>query len=138
MSRGPLKPAHCAIKAHYECLAGYADQHVAHAGALRSAFQRLLAETSRAHGWTLIPELGTKAAAGVNGVSAATRTAVPRRGKREVFRADLRQPPQLCDPLNQFYAYIEPDIADFEQAAYPCPRAIVLRLGADHSCPAGL
>ena len=37
-------------------------------------------------------------------------------GKREVFRADLREPQQLCDLLNLFYAYSEPDIADFEQA----------------------
>ena len=30
--------------------------------------------------------------------------------------ADLREPQQLCDLLNQFYAYTEPDIEDFEQA----------------------
>ena len=61
MPRGPLKPAHRAIKAYYDCLAGYTDQRVTHEGALRSAFQTLLADTARAHGWTLIPELGARA-----------------------------------------------------------------------------
>ncbi len=60
MVKGPLRPAHRAIKAYYETLAQYGDQHVAHEGALRSAFQTLLADTARAHGWTLIPELGAK------------------------------------------------------------------------------
>ena len=171
MPRGPLKPAHRAIKAYYDCLAGYTDQRVTHEGALRSAFQTLLADTARANGWTLIPELSAKATGqGGVGVSPAnspthtirpdgtirdanslprgyweakdtaddldaeivkktalgyslvntifedTRTAVLFQGKREVLRADLREPQQLCDLLNQFYAYTEPDIADFEQA----------------------
>ncbi len=47
---------------------------------------------------------------------ADTRTAVLFQGKREVLRADLHDRQQLCDLLNQFYAYTEPDIADFEQA----------------------
>ncbi len=34
----------------------YAQQGVEHEGAVRSAFQNLLAETGRRVGWTLIPE----------------------------------------------------------------------------------
>ena len=52
----------------------------------------------------------------VNTIFEDTRTAVLFQGKREVLRADLREAQQLCDLLNQFYAYTEPDIADFEQA----------------------
>jgi hypothetical protein len=60
MRKGSLKPAHRAVKAYYETLAQYGDQQVAHETAVRSAFQTLLADTARAHGWTLIPELGGK------------------------------------------------------------------------------
>jgi hypothetical protein len=182
MRKGSLKPAHRAVKAYYDTLARYADQQVGHEGAVRSAFQTLLADTARAHGWTLMPELsarasdpnrdrggagappeptrassaavgtrtirpdGTlrdanslprgyweakdtaddldaeivkKAAKGyslVNTIFEDTRTAVLFQGKREVLRADLHEPQQLCDLLNLFYAYTEPDIADFAQA----------------------
>ena len=42
-----LKPTHKAVKGYYAALARYADQSVGHEGALRSAFQNLLAETGR-------------------------------------------------------------------------------------------
>ncbi len=218
MAKGPLKPSHRAVKAYYETLAQYGDQHVEHETAIRSAFQTLLADSARSHGWTLIPELsahvrdpsrdregaakpspgshagvpaadtgtvaslprlgpegtvaslprlgpegtaaslprlgpartirpdGTlrdanslprgyweakdtsddldaeivkKAAKGyslANTIFEDTRTAVLFQGKREVLRVDLHEPQQLCDLLTHFYAYTEPDIADFEQA----------------------
>ena len=52
-----VKPTHKAVKNYYAALGAYADQSVGHEGALRSAFQNLLAETGRKVGWTLIPEL---------------------------------------------------------------------------------
>ena len=64
-------------------------------------------------------EIVKKAARGyslANTIFEDTRTAVLFQGKREVLRVDLHEPQQLCDLLNQFYAYTEPDIADFEQA----------------------
>ena len=45
------------IRDYYAALDAYAEQGVTHEGALRSAFQNLLAETGRRAGWTLIPEL---------------------------------------------------------------------------------
>ena len=45
------------IKDYYAALDAYAEQGVTHEGAVRSAFQNLLAETGRRAGWTLIPEL---------------------------------------------------------------------------------
>ena len=42
-----VKPTHKAVKTYYAALATYADQSVEHEGALRSAFQNLLAETGR-------------------------------------------------------------------------------------------
>jgi predicted helicase len=56
-----LNPTHALIRAYHKELAAYAGQHVEHEGALRSAFQNLLADSGKLHGWTLIPELGTKA-----------------------------------------------------------------------------
>ncbi len=52
-----VKPTHKAVKSYYAALQTYADHSVEHEGALRSAFQNLLAETGRKVGWTLIPEL---------------------------------------------------------------------------------
>ena len=45
------------IRDYYAALDAYAEQGVTHEGALRSAFQNLLAETGRRAGWTLIPDL---------------------------------------------------------------------------------
>ncbi len=57
-------PAALAVKpkdltAYYAALEAYKKQGVTHEGALRSAFQHLLAETGRRAGWTLIPELAS-------------------------------------------------------------------------------
>ncbi len=57
-----VKPTHKAVKSYYAALATYADQSVEHEGALRSAFQNLLAETGPKVRWTLIPELSLDAA----------------------------------------------------------------------------
>ncbi|MFH1747367.1 MAG: N-6 DNA methylase, partial [Planctomycetota bacterium] len=58
MSTGhQVKPTHKAVKDYYAALRTYAGQQVAHEGAVRSAFQNLLADTGRKFGWTLIPEL---------------------------------------------------------------------------------
>jgi hypothetical protein len=54
---GPLKPNHKAVIAYYDALKTYAGQHVEHEGALETAFSRLLADTARPHGWTLIPKM---------------------------------------------------------------------------------
>lgn len=45
------------IREYYAALDAYARQGVTHEGAVRSAFQNLLAETGRRVGWTLIPEM---------------------------------------------------------------------------------
>ncbi len=56
MSAAPaVKPKN--LTAYYAALEAYEKQGVTHEGALRSAFQNLLAETGRRTGWTLIPEL---------------------------------------------------------------------------------
>src|ERR1700694_5365945 len=51
-----IKPAHKAIQAYYETLTAYSERHVGHEGAVRSAFQTLLADTAKLHRWLLIPE----------------------------------------------------------------------------------
>ena len=55
-----VKPSHKAVQAYYDALLAYGGQGVVHETALRSAFQNLLAETARAKGWTLVPELTIK------------------------------------------------------------------------------
>ena len=62
MTTPAIKPSHKAIKAYYEALKAYERQDVRHETALRSAFQNLLEQLGRQHGWTLIPELSDKAA----------------------------------------------------------------------------
>ena len=56
-----VKPTHKPVKNYYAALEAYAEQSVGHEGAVRSAFQNLLAETGRKLGWTLIPELSLNA-----------------------------------------------------------------------------
>ncbi len=56
----PIKPSHKAIHAYYEALKSYSAQQVEHEGALETAFSRLLADTARPHGWTLIPKMSLK------------------------------------------------------------------------------
>ena len=51
------KPKPKNIEEYYTALDAYEKQGVTHEGAVRSAFQNLLAETGRRVGWTLIPEL---------------------------------------------------------------------------------
>ena len=51
-----IKPTHKAIKQYYEALQSYSEHHVTHESALETAFQRLLADTAKPHGWTLIPK----------------------------------------------------------------------------------
>lgn len=57
-----LSPSHPVIRRYYRSLTELRSQDVEHETALRHAFQNLLADTARLHGWTLIPELGAKAA----------------------------------------------------------------------------
>ncbi len=57
---GAIKPTHKAIKAYREALDAYAGQQVKHEGATETAFQRLLSDTARAHGWMLVPKLPIK------------------------------------------------------------------------------
>lgn len=53
----PLKPTAKAIQRYYQALRDYRAQGVTHEGAVETAFQRLLADTAPAHGWTLLPKL---------------------------------------------------------------------------------
>jgi len=55
-----IKPTHKAIRVYYEILASYEQQGIVHESALRSAFQNLLANTAKAHKWTVVPELADK------------------------------------------------------------------------------
>lgn len=55
-----FKSSHPAIAAYHEALRGYAAQKVRHEGALRSAFQNLLADTARVVHWQLIPDLSDR------------------------------------------------------------------------------
>ena len=59
-----IKPTHRSVKAYYETLKRYAGQDVSHETAVRSAFQNLLADVAKLHGWTLIPELSHAAKTG--------------------------------------------------------------------------
>src|SRR5262249_30660362 len=153
-----LKPTHKAIKAYYQTLQTYREEHVEHEGATETAFQQLLAETGRAHGWTLLPklklqvkgkniytdgtlrdffnlrrgfweakdtdddldaEISKKTAKGyalTNTILEDARTAVLFQNGRERYRLDLTDPKQLVSLLNEFYAYTEPEIDNFEQA----------------------
>ena len=78
---------------YYETLQSFDHQHVKHEGALRSAFQTMLADTARTHHWTLVPELSTKAG-----------------GKRVVPDGTMRDPNSLpC-------GYLETKDSDDDQA----------------------
>jgi len=54
-----VAPKDAVLRKYYEALDDFKEQRVTHEGALRSAFQNILAELARVRGWTLIPELGT-------------------------------------------------------------------------------
>jgi hypothetical protein len=51
-----IKANHKAIQAYYAALQAYSEHHVGHEGAVRSAFQVLLADTAKLHRWMLVPE----------------------------------------------------------------------------------
>ncbi len=61
MTAPSIKPTHQAIKAYYEALQTYATHGAAHEGATETAFSRLLADTAKPRGWTLIPKQALKA-----------------------------------------------------------------------------
>jgi predicted helicase len=51
-----IKPTHKPIKQYYAALQSYREHKVTHEGALETAFQHLLDETAKTHGWKLIPK----------------------------------------------------------------------------------
>ncbi len=59
----PVKSTDPAIKAYHDALKTFADHDATHEGATETAFSRLLAETAKPHGWTLIPKKRLKAKA---------------------------------------------------------------------------
>lgn len=56
-----ISPSHPAIREYHRVLSEFRSQNVEHESALRHAFQNLLADTARLHGWSLIAELSAKA-----------------------------------------------------------------------------
>jgi hypothetical protein len=60
MAAASIKPGLKAVKAYYDVVAEYAGQQITHEGATETAFQRLLADTGRAHGWMLVPKLSMR------------------------------------------------------------------------------
>src|SRR5262245_23972355 len=56
-----IKPRHPAIRAYHDALKVFAGHYVVHEGATETAFSRLLADTARPLGWTLIPKQALKA-----------------------------------------------------------------------------
>ena len=57
----PVRPTDPTIKAYHAALAAFAVHAADHEGATETAFSRLLADTAKSHGWTLIPKKGMKA-----------------------------------------------------------------------------
>ena len=51
-----VRPADAAVKAYHAALEQLAAHGAAHEGATETAFARLLADTAKPHGWTLIPK----------------------------------------------------------------------------------
>jgi hypothetical protein len=60
MSAHSIKATHAAIKAYRAALREFAAFRADHEGATETAFGRLLADTGRAFGWTLIPKQSMK------------------------------------------------------------------------------
>jgi len=52
-----IKPTHRAIERYYQTLRRLSGEHVTHELALRPAFQNLLEDTAKQHGWSFIAEL---------------------------------------------------------------------------------
>ena len=63
MHRLNLKPTHKPVEEYYKALAQFKVLRVTHEGAVRSAFQDLLAACGRQFNWTLVPEWPIKRAA---------------------------------------------------------------------------
>lgn len=57
---GTIKPTHKALQSYYAELQAYSEQQVTHEGAVETAFQKLLGETAKTHGWSLVPKLSIK------------------------------------------------------------------------------
>ena len=55
-----IKPNHKAIQTYYRTLEAYRAGQVTHEGATETAFQQLLSETARSHGWMLVPKMSIK------------------------------------------------------------------------------
>ena len=51
-----VKPTHKTVKTYYAKLEEYRQHHVDHESAVRSAFQNLLDDTAKSHGWFLVTE----------------------------------------------------------------------------------
>jgi hypothetical protein len=56
-----LSPSHLLIRTYHRSLSELRGHGVEHESALRQAFQSLLADTARLHGWTLIAEQSARA-----------------------------------------------------------------------------
>ncbi|MGQ0633079.1 MAG: type ISP restriction/modification enzyme [Planctomycetaceae bacterium] len=57
---GRIKPADKSIRAYHAALQAYADTRVTHEGAVETAFQQLLADAAKSHGWMLVPKLSVR------------------------------------------------------------------------------
>jgi len=57
-----ISPHHRAIRRYYASLQAFRDQNVESELNLRPAFEFLLTDTAKLHGWTLVPELSQKTA----------------------------------------------------------------------------
>ena len=55
-----INAGHAAIKTYHAALKTYASFNADHEGATETAFSRLLSDTSRPIGWTLIPKQSMK------------------------------------------------------------------------------
>ena len=55
-----VKPNHPAIVAYHAALKQLAEHSATHEGATETAFSRLLADTAKAHRWTLVAKKGMK------------------------------------------------------------------------------
>jgi hypothetical protein len=60
----PRKAMSKSIQAYYQTLKDFEFQRAFHEGAVSVAFQTLLSDAARPHGWTLIPQLSDKHAGG--------------------------------------------------------------------------
>jgi hypothetical protein len=61
-----ITPAHPLIRKYHETIASLRSQNVEHEMALRQAFQTLLSDSARLHGWTFIAELASQTSGGRN------------------------------------------------------------------------